>query len=183
MMIERIRREHGYMVRLLAILRRKLVVLKQETPINYNLIYDIVDYLAHHSERVHHPKEDILYLYYLENYGRESDIENLELEHQRLSEKTHAFLNTIDMILQDAVVPQHVFAQQLEDFIVAQKQHLDMEEQSILPLIQRAFSAADWQAVEGLWNVSEDDPVFGDTIAEHYQQLALRVRQTEDECV
>ncbi len=183
MMIERIRREHGYMVRLLAILRRKLNLLKQEMPINYSLVHDIVDYLAHHSERVHHPKEDILYLYYLENYGRESDIENLELEHQHLSTKTHGFLNTLDMILQDAVVPQHVFMEQLETFITAQKQHLDMEEQSILPLIERVFNASDWQAVEGLWNVSEDDPVFGETIAEHYKQLAERVRQTEDECV
>ncbi len=73
--------------------------------------------------------------------------------------------------------------EQLETFITAQKQHLDMEEQSILPLIERVFNASDWQAVEGLWNVSEDDPVFGDTIAEHYKQLAERVRQTEDECV
>ncbi|WP_456296723.1 hemerythrin domain-containing protein [Vibrio sp. AK197] len=183
MMIERIRREHGYMVRLLAILRRKLVLLQQEMPVNYNLVHDIVDYLATHSERVHHPKEDILYLYFLEKYGHEANVANLELEHQELSEKTHHFLNTIDMVLQDAVVPQHVLIEQLENFILQQKRHLDMEEQSILPLIQQSFTATDWQAVEGLWNVDEDDPVFGDTIAEQYQQLAQRVRQTEDECV
>ena len=38
MMIERIRREHGYMTRLLAILRGKLQLLKDEKPINYSLV-------------------------------------------------------------------------------------------------------------------------------------------------
>ncbi|EEX34696.1 MULTISPECIES: hemerythrin domain-containing protein [Vibrio] len=183
MMIERIRREHGYMVRLLAVLRQKIALLKEEQTINYSLVREIVDYLAHHSERVHHPKEDILYHYYLEHYGHHTDIENLELEHETLSQRTHAFLDTVDMILQDAVVPQDLFVQQLEDFILTQKRHLDLEEQSILPLINKRFTLHDWQAVEKRWNVTEDDPVFGDTIAEQYQQLAQRVRQVDQECV
>ncbi|MCG9596556.1 hemerythrin domain-containing protein [Vibrio sp. Isolate25] len=183
MMIERIRREHGYMVRLLAVLRQKIALLRQEQAINYSLVKEIVDYLAHHSERVHHPKEDILYHYYLEHYGHHQDIENLEIEHQTLSLKTHAFLDTVDMILQDAVVPQDMFVQQLEGFILDQKRHLDLEEQSILPLINQRFTLHDWQAVEKLWSINEDDPVFGDTIAEQYQQLASRVRQGDQECI
>lgn len=51
MMIERIRREHGYMVRLLAILRHKLNEIKQERAINYALVSEIVDYLSNHSEK------------------------------------------------------------------------------------------------------------------------------------
>ncbi|MDF4652581.1 cation-binding protein, partial [Vibrio parahaemolyticus] len=41
----------------------------------------------------------------------------------------------------------------------------------------------DWQHVESLWSVSEDDPVFGDTIADRYKQLAERVRQSDTEYV
>lgn len=51
MMIERIRREHGYMVRLLAILRHKLNEIKEENAINYSLVSEIVDYLSNHSEK------------------------------------------------------------------------------------------------------------------------------------
>lgn len=182
-MIERIRREHGYMVRLLAILREKLSLLKQEKEINYSLVKEIVDYLTDHSEKVHHPKEDILYQYYLKHYGDQQDIVNLEEEHIRLSEKSHAFLAVIEMILQDAVVPQNIFMEQLEDFLKAQKSHLEMEEHSVLPLISKQFSTQDWQTVEQLWLVVEDDPVFGDTIAEQYKQLAQRVRQTDSECI
>lgn len=181
MMMEQIHREHGYMVRLLAILKSKWNTLKDEKPINYSLVKEIVDYLSTHSESVHHPKEDVLYRYFVEKYPASSEIKSLELEHQELSEKTREFILTVDMILQDAVVPQDVFLDQLENFIQNQKQHLDFEEKEVLPLIKRTFTTQDWQAVESQWEQSDDDPVFGDTIADRYKQLAERVRQVKAE--
>jgi len=184
MMLEQIKREHGYIVRLLSILANKVELLKQEKSVNYSLIKEIVDYLSEHAEKEHHPKEDILYHYYLEHYGNKQEMENLEFEHKLLECKTHAFLNIVDMILQDAVVPHHMFLEQLEQFMSSQRQHLDLEEKTILPMIHQRFSVQDWQAVEQLYTgTNEDDPVFGETIAERYSQLAERVRQTELECV
>lgn len=182
MMIERIRREHGYMTRLLAILRDKLKLLKSEQAINYTLVKEIVDYLGSHSETVHHPKEDIIYRYYMAHYGELQTVADLEKEHVTLSEQTHAFLDIVEMILQDAVVPQAVIIEKLEAFIDAQRRHLEMEEQSILPLINRTFTVSDWQNVESQCNENEDDPVFGETIAERFAQLARRVRKSESEC-
>lgn len=183
MMIERIRREHGYMVRLLAILRHKLNEIEQERPINYSLIGEIVDYLSSHSEKVHHPKEDILYRHFLEHYGQQKTIENLEQEHIELAEKTKEFASVVEMILQDAVVPQEVFSSHLAEFIDSQKRHLELEERQVLPLIEELFTTEDWQAVESQWEQNEDDPVFGDTIADRYKQLAERVRQSEFEYI
>ena len=183
MMIERIRREHGYMVRLLALLRHKLTKLKREGTVNYAVLRELVDYLTSHSEKVHHPKEDILYHHYQRHYGHNFEIENLEAEHQSLSERTHAFLDMVDMVLQDAIVPQDVFIDQLEAFLDIQKQHLEMEEQRVFPHIIDKFTIKDWQAVEEQWSTCEDDPVFGETIAEQYRQLADRVHQNEHECI
>lgn len=183
MMMEQIHREHGYMVRLLAILRKKWNSLKEEKPINYSLVKEIVDYLSTHSESVHHPKEDILYRHFAEKYPASAEIRNLETEHQELAEKTQSFLLTVDMILQDAVVPQDVFIEQLGNFIENQKQHLDFEEREVLPLIKKTFTTEDWQYVEGLWDKSDEDPVFGNTIADKYKQLAERVRQTDAEAL
>lgn len=183
MMIERIRREHGYMARLLAILNNKLECLKQEREINYSLIAEVVHYLMNHSEKVHHPKEDVIYRYYLKQYGSDQVIEDLELEHQLLSEKTADFLGVVDMILQDAVVPQQVFIEQLEAFVKAQRKHMEYEEKHVLPMIIEEFTVKDWQEVESQWLQPENDPVFGETIADQYRQLAARVRQNEQECV
>ncbi|MCG3724985.1 hemerythrin domain-containing protein [Vibrio cincinnatiensis] len=183
MMIERIQREHGYMARLLAILRDKLQLLKAEKSVNYSLIKEIVDYLGSHSEAIHHPKEDIIYRYYIEHYAQEPTIDNLEKEHLQLAEQTQSFLNLIDMILQDAVVPQALFIDQLEAFIETQLHHLELEDKSVLPLINQTFSISDWQKVEAQWTNNEDDPVFGETIAERFSQLARRVRKSNAESI
>ena len=90
MMIERIRREHGYMARLLTILNTKLELLKKERAINYSLVAEVVHYLMNHSDSVHHPKEDIIYRHYLKHYGKQQAIEDLELEHQILAERRTA---------------------------------------------------------------------------------------------
>jgi hemerythrin-like domain-containing protein len=165
------------MSRLLAILRRKLVQLEDEKSINYGLVKEIIDYLSSHSEAVHHPKEDLIYHYYIEKYGQKEGVTNLEEDHKILADRTHEFLDLIEMVLQDAVVPQDIIITQLSDFIKAQKTHLDMEEKEIIPLILATFSAEDWEHVESQWNNSDDDPVFGDTIAQRYKHLANRVRQ------
>ncbi|NAW70514.1 hemerythrin domain-containing protein [Vibrio sp. V27_P1S3P104] len=183
MMIERIQREHGYMVRLLAILGDKLESLKAEKSVNYNLLKEIVDYLGSHSEAVHHPKEDIIYRYYIEHYQAEPTISNLEKEHIQLAQQTQSFLNLVEMILQDAVVPQALFIEQLEGFIETQRGHLQLEERSVLPIISQTFTTSDWQNVEAQWVTNEDDPVFGETIADRFSQLARRVRKSSAECI
>ncbi|MGX9417003.1 hemerythrin domain-containing protein [Vibrio sp. RC27] len=179
MIIERIRREHGYMSRLLAILRRKLVLLKDEESVNYSLVKEIVDYLSSHSEVVHHPKEDLIYHYYVEKYGKQADVTDLEEDHKALSAKTHEFLDLIEMVLQDAVVPQDILITQLSEFIKSQKTHLDMEEKEIIPLLLETFTDDDWVHVESQWDHNDDDPVFGESISVRYKQLANRVRQEQ----
>ncbi|MGL4191110.1 MAG: hemerythrin domain-containing protein [Vibrio sp.] len=182
MMMEQIQREHRYMVRLLSMLGQKLARVKNEQPINYRLLKEMIDYLATHSEQVHHPKEDILYRYYLAHYA-DPLVANLAQQHQALAQMSQQFLEVTVMILHDAVVPQAVLVELLQTFIDQQTQHLELEEQSILPLLRQSFSDDDWQSVEAQWQENLDDPVFGDTIAERYAHLAHRVRTSESESI
>jgi hemerythrin-like domain-containing protein len=181
MMIERIHREHGYMVRLLAILNKTLLQLDAEKTINYSVVKEVVNYLCDHSERTHHPKEDLIYNYFEEKYADQYPIPDLEQAHIELAGITHDFLEIVDMILQDAVVPREVFTQQLTQFINYQKKHLEIEERDVLPLINKVLTIKDWQYLEQQWGSQDEDPVFGETIADGYQQLAEMVKETENE--
>lgn len=183
MMLERIRREHGYMVRLLDILREKLQLVQQEQPINYSLIKEVIEYLGQHAQVIHHPKEDVLYSYYQQHYSAAPISLDLTQEHHQLEQQTQSFALLIDMILQDAVIPQDLFADKLKEFIDCHQQHLEMEERDIFPAIERRFTVSDWQQVESIWTHQDVDPVFGETIAEQYVQLARRVRRSESECI
>ncbi|MFV0574345.1 MAG: hemerythrin domain-containing protein [Vibrio sp.] len=172
MLGEIISREHSYMVRLLVILDQKLQRLKEGKKINYSIINDVVTYLQKHSEKTHHPKEDIIYHYFIEHYGDQHNIANLEKEHQNLGAITEEFAQLISMVLHDAVVPNDVFVEHLSNFIYQQKKHLDFEEREILPALKKHFTAQDWKNVEELWGGEAHDPLFGQQIDEVYERLA-----------
>lgn len=176
MMLETIHTEHGYINRLLNILRQKLVAIQNGQPVNYSLIKDIVEYLQKHAECCHHPKEDLLYRYYQSHYASSDEMQSLEAEHIELAKLTHEFSDAVDMILMDAVIPLDVFAEKLNTFVSRQKAHLEFEEKHILPLIRRTFTAEDWVAVSAEYEECDCDPLFGDKVSERYRNLAERLK-------
>ncbi|HBV75084.1 MULTISPECIES: hemerythrin domain-containing protein [Vibrio] len=178
MLGEMISREHSYMVRLLVVLDEKLKNLQQDKEINYHIVHDVITYLQSHSEHTHHPKEDIIYHYYMQHYGNVSTIANLAKEHKILAKVTQDFAELIDMVLQDAIVPKDVFIRQLDHFIHEQKRHLDFEEREILPKLKREFSLQDWKEVEALWGEEVNDPLFGQDIEKEYYRLSEYINKS-----
>ncbi|UTV27305.1 hemerythrin domain-containing protein [Photobacterium atrarenae] len=175
MMLESIHTEHGYMMRLLNILRQKLAAIQQGKDVNYQLLKDIVEYLQKHAECCHHPKEDLLYRYYQSHYDDCREMKDLELEHTELARLTQEFSDTVDMILMDAVIPLDVFADKLNIFVQRQIAHLEFEEKHIFPLIRNKFTAQDWVAVSAQYEECACDPLFGDQVSERYRGLAERL--------
>lgn len=171
MLSDIVSREHSYMVRLLVILDGILNDLKLEKPIDYKVIAEVIHYFQQHSEHTHHPKEDIIYHYYLDHYGEDENIANLALAHTELAQATQEFANLVEMVNKDAVVPHDVCYQALANFIYQQKKHLDFEEREILPQLKKMFTAQDWQQVETLWGKEDKDPLFGTHIENDYAKL------------
>ncbi|WP_036820474.1 hemerythrin domain-containing protein, partial [Photobacterium sanctipauli] len=168
--------EHGYIGRLLQILQLKLTAIRNGQPVNYSLIKDIVEYLQKHAECCHHPKEDILYHYYLAHYAdKNGAMQNLEHEHEELAQLTHEFADTVDMILMDAVIPLDLFAEKLNTFVMRQRAHLEFEEKHIIPLIRKHFTDEDWHAVSLDYEQCECDPLFGQQVSDRFRNLAERL--------
>ncbi|MCG7497606.1 hemerythrin domain-containing protein [Vibrio sp. Of7-15] len=182
MLLESIHREHGYMNRLIAVLEQKLQLLQDEKPINYTIVKEVVDYLQEFSEQNHHPKEDLIYQYYVDHFNDVSAIENLVEEHHSLAKVTAGFSEVVEMILNDAVIPQHLFIVKLEAFIERVKGHLELENQQILPLLQKNLNEKDWQYLEAQW-CEQSDPIFGEVVAGKYRHLAARLNVAEKEAV
>lgn len=177
MLSDIVSREHSYMVRLLVILDDILHNLKSEEPVDYKVVAEIIHYLQRHSEQTHHPKEDIIYHYYLEHYGESEKIANLALAHSELAQVTREFSDLVEMVNNDAVVPNDVCYQALAHFIHQQKKHLDFEEREILPQLKKMFTTQDWQQVEKLWGEEDKDPLFGSDIENDYAKLQALISQ------
>ncbi|CED72254.1 putative hemerythrin [Aliivibrio wodanis] len=174
MLIESIYKEHGYINRIIQLLDNKVSLLEEEKSVNYNLIRESVDYLSSVAEKVHHPKEDMIYQYYIEHYGEHEGLVDLLQEHHTLSDSTEAFSVIVEMILNDAIVPKEIFKENLKEFTNRIKRHLELEEAKIFPFLKSHLTEDDWKELEAYWK-EEEDPVFGHQVNKRYLELASKV--------
>lgn len=176
-MLASLRQDHLNIAKLLQLLKYKLVAIRSEQPISYFLIRDVVDYLREVSDTYHHPKEDLIYDYYLKYRVVEGEVANrLHEEHARLLEAGTELKEMVEMILLDAVIPLDQFTARLEQFIEQQEAHMNYEEGVIFPHLRDSLTEDDWRHLEQLWqNRAINDPLFGAEVSQHFQALSRQL--------
>lgn len=174
--LKELHEDHENFSRILRIADQELSMLKRGEAPDFNLMLDMVDYIENYADLYHHPREDVIYERFLEKSNESrSDIETLMEEHASLRNITDTLRTTIEGFLHDAIVSKQDFIDQLEVFIDRQKQHLNLEEASIFPLIEKSFGPEDWTAVEKLVH-KKNDPLFGAQVSAQYMALYERIR-------
>lgn len=176
-MLSSLHKDHLNIAKLLQLLKYKLVAIHDEQPVSYFLIRDVVDYLREVSDKVHHPKEDLIYDYYLKYRVVEGEVANrLHEEHAKLLVAGTELKEMVEMILLDAVIPLDEFAARLEQFIALQEAHMNYEEEVIFPHLRDSLTEDDWRQLEQLWqNRAISDPLFGVEVSQHFQTLAKQL--------
>ena len=182
-MLSIIHNDHININRLLKILRNKIELLEKDEAIDFRIIKSIITYLRTYSDKYHHPREDLIWDYYIHNRVVPDDIaSSLPREHKIIKNLTVELDELLGMILLDAIVPKEQCIEKLQNFVELQMAHIVYEEHDILPLIKDSFSAEDWSKIELQWqqlqqNKEYSDPLFGDEVSEPYRKLATLIRQ------
>ena len=176
-MLSSLHKDHLNIARLLELLKHKLAAIHAEQPISYFLVRDVIDYLREVSDKYHHPKEDLIYDYYLKYRVVEGEVANrLQEEHVRLLEAGADLKEMVEMILMDAVIPLDQFTTKLERFVELQEAHMNYEEGVIFPHLRDSLTEDDWRQLEQNWqNRAIGDPLFGAEVSQHFQALAKRL--------
>lgn len=177
MLIDTIKREHGYMLQLFILLEHKCERLKEGKDIDYSVVYDVLWYLQNHSETIHHPKEDVVYRYYIDKYGDRGNLVNLIEEHHRLNEVTQQFSEIVEIVLQDSIYPKDKFIQNMQVFIQEQRAHLMLEEEEIFPKLLSSLKQKNLDEIDKLWIENYQDPLFGSHVEKEYYRLAERLAE------
>ena len=171
-MLSSLHKDHLNITRLLTLLKQKLAAIRNEQPVSYFLLRDVVDYLREVSDKYHHPKEDMIYDYYL----KYRVANRLHEEHARLLDAGTELKEMVEMILMDAVIPLDQFVARLEQFIEQQEAHMNYEEGVIFPHLRDSLTEDDWRHLEQLWqNRAINDPLFGAEVSQHFQALAKQL--------
>ncbi|SIS59180.1 hemerythrin domain-containing protein [Neptunomonas antarctica] len=174
-LVSELHQDHVNLNKLLEILDKKVIKLKAGSRPNFNLMADVVGYIAKYAEGYHHPREDKMYAFFK---GRSNELDDVmsqcEDQHRVLKGSTQTLLNTIDGILHDAVVPMNDLIEQLAAFVINEKVHINFEETEIFPVLDHVATNADWEKVEKELPV-ESDPLFGEKQAEEYKALYVEL--------
>ena len=138
--------DHVNMSKLLLLLEQNLQQIRQGEIPELKLMAEAVEYIGHYADLYHHPLEEEMMQYFVE---RSTELKKHQFvchqQHRQLDEKSQQVLAPIALTLLDGILPMEQVLHALEEFLQAQKAHLDFEEREIFPLIKAIACEQDWQ--------------------------------------
>jgi hemerythrin-like domain-containing protein len=171
-----LRQEHKGLNQLIALLQSKLEELNQGHSPNFNLMEDVINYIENYANAYHHPKEDVIYHYIIEQQLDEKGLFSaIVQEHKKFVQITSHLRQSIQSILMDTIVPRDKFIVQLDEFIREEQSHIENEENIIFPLAESLLTEQDWIVISQSIPDIIEDPLFGRQVKAEYKELYKRL--------
>ncbi len=174
-LLKELHQDHINLGRVLRILENQLDLLRSGGNADIHVLSEVVDYVQSYPDLIHHPREDVIFLAYLERQGERPElIAQLMAEHQALIDKTSALRVSLDQWQSDTPVPREYISGLIEDYLRRQWDHLNLEEGSVYNLLAATLSAEDWARIEASMPQGRD-PLFTDQMRRRYENIYERV--------
>lgn len=167
--------EHQYFLRLLQLLRVEVDAFAAGEVPNYGLMLDIIGYLRDYSDVFHHPREDAVFARLAQlRPDRELPIARLRQEHRVIAHAGEALRQLLEEAAADAMVSRAEVEVAAAFYLVYYGNHIEHEEEDIMPLAQATLSPQDWAAAKEATPAGHD-PLFGPNPAARFSELRRRI--------
>jgi hemerythrin-like domain-containing protein len=180
-LLDKLKRDHVNLKRLLDLLSQELDAFFAGEESNFDLKIELLDYIEHYAEQVHHPTEDLIYLAALPKteQGR-ALLQRLNREHCNLVGAARRFRETLEGIVQGEVMTRDEVETRGREFVALQRQHIDLEDHEVFPLLEQVLTEAQWQEVSAK-APKEEDPIFGWQDYNRFRSLIDYLQAQEEE--
>ncbi|MBI3374561.1 MAG: hemerythrin domain-containing protein [Betaproteobacteria bacterium] len=133
-------------------------------------------YLDTFAERMHHPKEDRYLFAAMRKRGAEADaiIAELEQEHAGGEQSLRRLEQYLLRYQEGGDAEFPAFAQAVEEFVAAYREHMRKEEDRVFPLAQQLLGAADFEAIDRAFEENRD-PLADQRDTKDFQVLFTRI--------
>ena len=147
---------------------------KGESP-DYALMLDIMFYMTHYPDVLHHPKEDLAFAR-IKQHAADSGpiVDELTEQHALLKEDGDTLFHTLDDIVNGSITSREHLEAPARAYVAEFRRHMQTEETAILPLAAKLLPARDWAAIDAAIR-HLDDPLFGKNGEERYAALRLQI--------
>ena len=139
---------------------------------DFRLLHAMLYYVREFPERRHHPSEDVsLFALLMQRSDRADEIiHELEAEHDQgesMLDKLTVALSTWEAGRPDGVSR---FSAALKRFSEFYWQHMDKEENQVLPIAQKELTGEDWRTIRDTF-AAHADPLLGKRLGDEFDAL------------
>ncbi|MGI9388266.1 MAG: hemerythrin domain-containing protein [Methyloligellaceae bacterium] len=145
-----IRSEHSSIAFLLGLLERQTELIEKTGQPDLQLVTEITDYFRSFPDLYHHPKEDLVLRRLRKRAaGLDTQIDELEADHHKLSNQLHEFSRTVVALLVDpSPMTRANFLQAARSFIEREREHMAIEERFFFPAAEKWLTDKDWMEID-----------------------------------
>jgi len=167
--------EHVNFSKLLNVLDGQLMLFHGGKAPDYELMLNIMFYMTHYSDVLHHPKEDLVFAKIREReIGVAGTVDELAAQHARLHEAGRELVRQLDDIVNGTISSREAVEAVARDYIGTLRSHMRLEEDEILPLADQLLTPRDWKAIHAAIGDFED-PLFGKHTEARYVALHRQI--------
>ena len=136
---------------------------------------DIMFYMTHYPDVVHHPREDLAFarIKVLEKRVGPT-VDELSRQHAQLRKIGEELVRGLGDIVNGSIASRESVEMPGRAYIASFRNHMATEEKDILPLAGKLLQAKDWSAIKtAIKHI--DDPLFGKTAEKRYAALHRQI--------
>jgi hemerythrin-like domain-containing protein len=169
------RAEHANFATLLDLLEGQLDRFHAGEKPDYEMMLDIMYYMIHYPDVLHHPREDLAFARIAELAEDSRPIvDDLTAQHERLKVYADALVRSLEDIVNDSITSRDHVEVPGRAYVAQFRSHMHKEESDILPLAARLLSDKDWARIHAAIH-HIDDPLFGRTEEKRYAALRRQI--------
>lgn len=175
--IGRLNADHANMTRLLDILDRQFDVVERAGNANFDLMRDVMHYLVHFSDAIHHPMEDLVYARLAERSPKaRKELMRIPEQHGAIEAESRRLHDTISMIADGGMTERTEILAAGREYLANMRKHIEMEERHLFPMAESILDDQDMEEVERIFKENED-PVFGSVVKDDYRDLYRHIQE------
>ena len=173
--LNKLHEDHKNFIKLLRFLEEQLRLLENCENSDLEATFDAIRYMKEYPDFVHHPLENVIFKYFLENYSEVHDeLVGLLQEHEEMPVLTDKLIEMLKGALSDIPQEREELCESLKKYLEVQKEHMNREEASVYPTINSILDESDWKKMDSeLVNIQ--DPMFGNKVEKSYQRLFQQI--------
>jgi hemerythrin-like domain-containing protein len=163
--------DHARLARLLDLFDGLLDRFHEGREPDYELMCEMLEYMASYADQIHHPTEDLIFHRALDKGVHNRDVFDVLMhQHTLVAQLNKRFRQSLDAIVHEEVLLRQEVEAQGRELVDTLREHMTLEDREAFPIALERLDQADWDAIEAT-APNADDPVFGNPDPQRFRAL------------